>query len=325
MTQPTHPKSKTQNPKLNIALILTLLLFAGCRRSAPAAPLRIAVLPILDTLPLYVAEAEGYFAQHGVAVDLVPAASAAERDQLLQAGQVDGVITDLVALALYNREAPDVVAVRYAMVATPDFAQFRILAAAQSGLARPADLRGVSLGVSEGTVIEYVTTRLLQAEGLAEGDIVPLAVPKIADRMALLSAGELKAATLPEPLASLAMQQGAVVIVDDARRPEFSCSLFAFRRATVEAQPEAISNFLAAIGQAGAAINADKARWSTLLTEKQIVPPALGGAYTLPDYPAAAVPTEAQFDDVLAWLAATGRLAALPSYSDVVNATFLGK
>jgi NitT/TauT family transport system substrate-binding protein len=304
---------------------LILLLLVGCRRAAPAVPLRIAVLPILDTLPLYVAEAEGYFTQHGVAVELVPAASAAERDQLLQAGQVDGVITDLVALALYNRESPEVVAVRYAMVATPDFAQFRILAAAQSGFTRPADLRGISIGVSEGTVIEYVTTRLLQAEGLADDEIATLAVPKIADRMALLNAGELQAATLPEPLASLAMQQGAVVIVDDASHPEFSCSLFAFRRAAVEAQPEAIRNFLAAIEQASAAINADKVRWSNLLTEKQLVPPALSGVYTLPDYPAAAVPTEAQFKDVLVWLEATGRLAELPSYSDVINAAFLEK
>ena len=51
-------------------------------------------------------------------VELIPAASAAERDQLLQAGQVDGVITDLVALALYNKEQTEVVAVRYAMVPT---------------------------------------------------------------------------------------------------------------------------------------------------------------------------------------------------------------
>ncbi len=325
MTKLVYPKSKIQNPKLKLVFILILLLLVGCRRAAPAAPLRIAVLPILDTLPLYVAEVEGYFTQHGVAVELVPAASAAERDQLLQAGQVDGVITDLVALALYNRAAPEVVAVRYAMVATPDFAQFRILAAAQSGLARPTDLRDVPIGVSEGTVIEYVTTRLLQAEGLADDEIATLAVPKIADRMALLNAGELQAATLPEPLASLAIQQGAVVIVDDARHPEFSCSLFAFRRATVEAQPEAIRNFLAAVEQASAAINADKARWSNLLTEKQLVPPALNGAYTLPDYPAAAAPTEAQFDDVQAWLEATGRPVELPDYSAVVDARFLEK
>ncbi|MBN2001854.1 MAG: ABC transporter substrate-binding protein [Anaerolineae bacterium] len=306
---------------------LILLLLCACNAPAPATPLRIAVLPVLDALPLYVAEAEGYFAANDVSVELVPAASAAERDQLLQAGQVDGVIADLAALALYNREtqpgSPAIVAVRYAMTPTPDFAQFRVLASAQSGIQTVADLRDVQIGVSEGTVIEYVTVRLLEAEGLASDHIATLAVPKISDRMALLSAGELQAATLPEPLATLAIQQGAVLIIDDTRHPEIACSLFAFRRETLEAQPEAVRGFLAAMSQASKTINADKSRWSALLTEKQLVPPPLAGSYTLPDYPGSALPTEAQFADVVRWLQNTGRLEQTPAYNDVVNGEFL--
>ena len=301
---------------------MMMVMLAGCKPPEDGT-LRIAVLPILDTLPLYVAEAEGYFAGQGVDVEFVTVASAAERDQLLQAGQVDGIVTDLVALALYNRDAPQVVAVRYAMMPTADFAQFRILAAGQSGITSVDGLRGVPIGISEGTVIEYVTYRLLEAEGLPKDAIATLAVPKIPDRMALLGAGELGAATLPEPMASLAMQQGAVVIVDDTRAPEVSCSIFAFRKAIVEAQPKTVRGFLAAIEQASAAINADKTRWSALLTEKGLVPPPLMDAYVLPDYPAAAVPTAAQFADVVAWLQETSRLTTTPSYKDSVNATFL--
>ncbi len=301
-----------------LALCIGAVLLAGCRKPE-AGTLRIAVLPILDTLPLYVAEVEGYFAKQGIEVELIPAASAAERDQLLQAGQIDGFITDLVALALYNRESPQVVAVRYAMVPTTDFAQFRILAAAQSGITTVEDLRGVSIGVSEGTVIEYVTHRLLETEGLPRDAITTLAVPKIPDRMALLDAGELRAATLPEPLASLAMQQGAVLIVDDTRHPEISCSLYAFRKDVLDQQPQTVRAFLTAIDQATVAINADKSRWSDLLTEKGLVPAPLAGAYILPDYPANAIPTEAQFADAVAWLQATGRLRTAPTYKDSVE------
>ncbi len=310
-------------PRLKILLIILLLCIAapvagGCAK-AGTGTLRIAVLPILDALPLYVAEAEGYFTAHGVTVELIPVASAAERDQLLQAGQIDGFITDLVALALYNRESSQVVAVRYAMVPTAEFAQFRILAAAQSGIITVEGLRGVPIGVSEGTVIEYVTYRLLEAEGLPTEAIATLAVPKIADRMTLLNAGELRAATLPEPLASLAMQQGAVPILDDTRHPEVSCSLYAFRKEVTAQQPQTVHAFLAAINQASAAINANKSRWSALLAEKGLVPAPLAGTYTLPDYPADAVPTAAQFADVVAWLQATGRLTQAPSYRDSVD------
>lgn len=308
-------------------LILMVLVVTGINacesRHGVPETLRIAVLPILDTLPLYVAKEEGYFSAEGITVEFVPAGAAAERDQLLQAEQVDGVISDLVALALANRSSTRLTAVRYAMVATPQSPQFRILASGESSLSRPGDLRHVPIGVSEGTVIEYVTARLLQAEGLRAGEIETLGVPKIPDRMALLSAGELQAATLPEPLASLALQQGARLVVADSDHPELSCSVFAFRSDVLRARPDDVRRFLRAVDRASAEINADKTRWADLLSEEGLVPTPLQGSYILPDYPAAAVPSEAQYADVIAWLAETGLLDVADPHSDVITSDFL--
>ena len=83
-----------------LLLILPLILLAAC---APAAPtntgsLKLALLPIIDTLPIYVAEAEGLFDKHGVTVELIPVASAPERDQLLAAGQADGTINEMTLI-----------------------------------------------------------------------------------------------------------------------------------------------------------------------------------------------------------------------------------
>ncbi len=305
-----------------IVAALSLTLSACSSGDQPETRLRVAVLPILDSLPLYVADVEGFFAEEGIEVELITASSAAERDQLLQAGQVDAVITDLVALALVNRDETQLVAVRYAMVPTREFAQFRILAAPNADVQSSADLAGVAIGVSEGTVIEYVTDRLLAAEGLALDQIETLAVPKIPDRMALLAASELTAATLPEPLGALALQQGAQLVIDDTAHPQFSCSIFAVRAGVLTDRPEAVRSFVRAIDRASAAINDDKAGWADLLSEKRIVPTPLVGSYTLPDYPAPSVPTEAQYFDVAAWLRETGRLDAAPSYEEVVNDEF---
>jgi len=300
-----------------------LLVSAGCAGGAEPDALRIGVLPILDALPMFVAEQQGAFDQYGVEVEFVSAASAAERDQLLQAGKIDGFITDLVALALYNREAPRVSAVRYAMTPTPSFAQFRVMAARESGISKPEDLVGVEIGISEGTVIEYVTDRMLEAEGLSPAEIETLAVPKIPERMALLRSGELDAATLPEPLGSLVMQDGAVVVVDDTHHTETSCSVYAFRREALERSPEAVRSFLRAVSQASEAINEDKDRWSSLLTEENLVPEPLMGSYELPNYPRDETPSRAQFADAVAWLQETGRISGAPSYADSVDASFL--
>ncbi len=303
--------------------VFLIALLGGCGNTTDTTPLRIAVLPILDALPLFVAQQQGYFADEGVKVDLVSVSSAAERDQLLQAGQIDGMITDLVALALYNHDATQVIGLRYAMVPTEQSPQFRILASAASGYTTPADLAGVPVGVSEGTVIEYVTDRLLAAAGVPHGEIQTLAVPRIPDRMSLLNAGDLAAATLPEPLGSLAMQQGATLILDDSAHPEYSCSLYAMRADVVRDRNDAVSRFVRAIDRASTMINADKEHWSDLLSEQQIVPAPLVGSYVLPDYPGPEVATSAQFADVLSWLQDSGRLDTTPLYEDSITDAYL--
>jgi NitT/TauT family transport system substrate-binding protein len=198
------------------AILLTPLLSACSGGTSGPETVRVAVLPILDALPMYVAEAEGYFEKEGVQVKFIPVSSAAERDQLMQSEQADAMINDLVSTMLYNKDQTQIQIVDFARTASKEFPQYRILAAKDSGINTIEDLKGVEIGVSEGTVIEYTTDRLLEDAGFAPEDIKTLAVPKIPDRMALLNSGELKAANLPDPLASLAIQQGAKVIVDDS-------------------------------------------------------------------------------------------------------------
>jgi len=297
---------------------------AGCA-PAPSGPvtIRVGVLPILDALPMYVAQAEGDFAEAGVTVTFVPVASAAERDQLMQTGEIDAMINDLVSTMLYNQNGRQIVIVRMARTATAEDPQYRILVSKDSGLSTPADLAGVPIGISEGTVIAYVTERLLTAEGLAPEDIATVAVPKIADRMALLDSGELQAATLPDPLSSLALQSGARLILDDTAHPEYGNSVISFRAAFVDESPRAVRSFLAALEKAVDAVNADKTRWNSLLTEQQLVPAPLLESYEVPTFPNASVPTEAQFDDVLAWTKAKGLVTADVSYDASVDESYL--
>ena len=307
-----------------IVPVLLALVLAACGAAEPEpVTLRIGVLPILDALPMYVAQAEGYFAEQGVEVEFVPVASAAERDQLMQAGQIDGMINDLVSTMFYNQDGIQIIVVSFARTATPDFPQYMILASKDSGIETVEDLRGVPIGISEGSVIAYTTDRLLEAEGLGPDDIVTIAVPKIPDRLALLESGELKAANLPDPLSSLAVQGGAKVIIDDTSHPEIGNSLISFRKSVVEEHPEAIRAFLAAVEKAASEINADKTRWSDLLTEKQLVPAPVLGTYAIPSFPTGSVPSQAQFADALAWTQEKGFVTGQVSYLDSVDPSFL--
>ena len=309
-----------------VAILLSGLVAACAPAAAPEDPtLKIAVLPILDALPMYVADAQGYFTAAGIKVEFVPVSSAAERDQLMQAGQADGMINDLISTVLYNKDTQKIAIVRFARTASPDQSQYSIVASKASGFTKPEDLKGVEIGISEGTVIAYTTDRLLQHAGLTRDDIKTTNVPKIPDRLQLLSEGKMMAANMPEPFATLAEQSGAVRIIDDRSLPEIGTSEISFSVATLKARPETVKKFLAAIDKATADVNSSPDKWNTLLTDKKLIAAPLIGKYQLPKFPAATVPSEAQIKDVEAWMTDKGLIKADVAYARLVDASYLPK
>src|SRR5689334_12523131 len=252
--------------RIVLALFSLVLVLSACAPQS-AGTLKIAVLPIIDTLPMYVARQEGLFAKHGVNVEFIPVASAPERDQLIAAGGADGTINETLAVMLFNKENIQMQVVRYALRPTEGNGHFFILASAKSGITSVDQLKGVEIGVSQGTVIEYVTDRLLQTDGLTKDEIKTVAVPKIPDRMALLASGELKAGVMPDPLASLVVHQGGVVVTDDSKHPEYGFSVISFRKDVIDTKTGSVNAFLAAIEDATKLVNADPAKYKNVLSE----------------------------------------------------------
>jgi NitT/TauT family transport system substrate-binding protein len=184
-------------------------------------------------------------------------------------------------------------------------------------------LKGIEIGVSQGTVIEYVTERLLQAKGFTADEIKTVAVPKIPDRMALLASGELKAGVLPDPLGALAVQQNAVIVLDDSAHPEYGFSVISFSKKVIDSQPEAVRGFLAAVEEAAAMLNEDPDRYTNVLSDNKLVPPSLLETYKIPPFPEAGIPSEEEWNDALHWAKEKGLLAVDVSFSESVNASLL--
>ncbi len=293
----------------------------GCQPSSGAGPLRVrfGALPILDVLPVYVAQTEGYFTQAGLEVEIVPAASAAERDQLMQAGRIDAMVNDTVSTLFYNKEKAQIYVVRIARQGYPQAPQYFILANKDANISRPQDLKGVEIAISQGTVIEYMTDRILERAGLKPGEYRTVNIPRIPDRLQALAEGRVKAATLPDPFATLAIQQGAKVVADDREVQSISLSVLSFRAEVVERNPEAVRRFLQAWDRAVAAINANPDKYAGLLPEKQLVPQPLVGTYRLPPYPERAIPTREQFADVIAWAKGKGLISEDIPYERLVR------
>ena len=144
-------------------MLLAAVLAAIAVSCVPARPeepkLKLALIPVLDTIPIFIAQQNGYFAEQGITVETIPVKSPQERDVLVTTGQVDGVLTDLQSVGLLNKDAPKLKAVYTSRRPFPNAPMFRILAGPKTAINAPADLKGVPIGISANTIMEYLTDR----------------------------------------------------------------------------------------------------------------------------------------------------------------------
>jgi NitT/TauT family transport system substrate-binding protein len=311
-----------------MGLIVGLLIMIGsthlcAQEDSSARSLKIALLPILDTLPFHVAQAKGYFDRYGVSVTAVPVGSGLERDQLMQAGAIDGMLNEMATTANFNREVIQVRVILSARKAYPRYPLFRILTAPGSGLTSPRDLKGIPIGVSKNTIIEYVTDRLLAASGLSPGQIVKKSIPVIPERYQLLLQGQVKAATLPDPLAKSALEAGAGALIDDSTHPQYSVSVLSFSIKALKNKADSVRQFIKAWNQAAQDINADPKSYRRLLLQKIRVPKNIQQSYPIPSFPLSEVPTAEQWADVMNWMVAKGLLKAPLPYQASITAQYL--
>jgi NitT/TauT family transport system substrate-binding protein len=306
-------------------LLLVFIILPDSAVSDDEKTLRIALLPIPDVLPVYVAEEKGYFKELGVEVEMLPVGSAVERDQLLQAGQVDGMINEISGAANFNRDGAEVKIVAIARSPEDKSPLFRILAAPGSGISAPEQLSGVAIGISKNTVIEYVSSRLLSAAGLGMDEISYTSIPVLPERLQLLLSGQVKAVTLPDPLAAAALKAGATEVVSDLALPEVSASVVTFSSKSLENKKQAVKNFMIAWDRAAADLNSDPAAYRQLMLKKIRVPKNVQQDFTIPPMSRKTLPSRAQWDDVMDWMMDKKLLTSPLPYEDSVTAEFLAK
>lgn len=204
----------------------------GCLRRAARALLGIACLALLlpavgraevvfalsnnpGNLPIYVAESAGLFAVEGVQVRVLPCDFGKVCLRLLLDGKAQMcAAADLpIALAGFGREP-------FAVVATlsTNRNDTKIVARRASGIRKPADLLGRSVGVVGETSAHYALESLLYLENIDPAKVrITLQPPR--DSMAALAAGSLDAAALFEPWADETVRQlGAEAVVLETHR-----------------------------------------------------------------------------------------------------------
>jgi len=309
-------KVKEMNKMNKLGIVLIIMALAGCTANPPKQEIKIGILPIEDALPIVVAEQEGIFSKHGLNVEIIKFQSALERDSALTANELHAVITDPVAVILLGEAGYNMKIVSLCLGKTPEEGVFAILASPNSSISSVKDLEGGKIAISSNTIIEYVTDSLLKEYNV---NAEKIEVKKIPIRMQMLLDDKVEAATLPEPLASLAVHKGAKLIVSDAMlNKSISQTVIAFREDFIRENPQAIEKFLQAYKEAVEKINSQPSKYRSLFIEIARVPEPIANSYPMPTYPEPEPLGKENFLSVYEWAKNKGLIKKEISYEDII-------
>jgi NitT/TauT family transport system substrate-binding protein len=184
---------------LRAALGWSVAIALACGACAPPArePLTLGVVQMPAMGLVFVAEAKGYFAAHGVAVELRPFTSGRDALAAVAAGKLDAATVLETPVALRAPRDPTLVVLTTLHVATGNT---RLVARRDARVEAETDLAGKRLGVPRGTNAEYFLNVLLASGGVSLSDVtlVDLAPDAVARALA---AGDVDAAAVWEPYA----------------------------------------------------------------------------------------------------------------------------
>ncbi|WP_025088084.1 ABC transporter substrate-binding protein [Ligilactobacillus apodemi] len=245
-------------------------------KSEKTVSLNLGTMPAPDSLPLYVAKEKGYFKEEGLDVKLTSFKSPTERDAAISAGQLNGAVTDVVALASYVNGK---LGWKSATALTGYFG----IVTSDSSVKTVADLKGKTIATLSRQTPTFYLYQQLKKNGLSADDVTIKEVPSIPVRLQLVAQKQADATILPDPFLSMAKAQGLTEIAK-SNPTKYQTTILALDKKTSQ-NKETVAKLTKAYNKAVAQINKHQASdYQTILTKNLSFPESVAKSYTLPHY-----------------------------------------
>lgn len=273
------------------------------------------VMPDVESIPFMIAEKNGYFEKQGVKVNIVHFKSAQDRDSAMQSGQLDGMVTDVLAVVFANEGG-----FKQKIIAKND-GNIQILAGKNSGISSMQELKGRTVGLSTNTIMEYLVDQMMAASQMEPKDVNKVAIPPLPTRLEMLQGGKIDACILPEPLAGVAIKDGARVL-NSTDQMGNKPGAVAFTEKCLKENPEAVRAIFRAYNDSVAYLqNEPQQNYVDFVIQSQGFPAAIKDSLVLPKYSYATKPDEQVVNQVVQWMKAKGLVKGNYQYSDLVDGT----
>lgn len=311
--------------KIIIVMIVGVMLVAlgGCSNKktqigeGELQNISIGIMPDVDSIPFIIAQEKGYFKEEGLTVTINPFKSAVDRDSALQSGNLDGAISDMLAVAFAKSGGFDVA------ITSLTSGSYKLVVKQNEQAMSIKELKGKDVAISKNTIIEYVTDRIMTEGGLAPEDINKILIPQIPTRLEMLQNGKIAAATLPEPMATIAVKNGGRIL-NSSDQLGISPGVMIFTTKSVKEKEKEIRAMYRAYNKAIDYLAKEPMEnYIDLLIEKGSFPSSVRGVLVLPKYQKATVPQGKDVDECIKWLQARNLIPQAYSFQELVDDRFV--
>jgi NitT/TauT family transport system substrate-binding protein len=156
------------------APILALALWAGPSVAARAAEttvsVRLSYTPFAAHIPIYVAEAKGYYKAAGLDVNILPGRGSTFAAMTVGSGKEDFGVSD--AASVLTARAKGVPLIAVANLQQDNGVAFVVTE--KSGITKVEDLKGRKIGILPGSVTTIFLQALMKKHGLSMEDVTPI-------------------------------------------------------------------------------------------------------------------------------------------------------
>ncbi len=218
-----------------LTMIAGAMLAALTCHAALAESVKIA-LPVasLESMPIYISQANGLFKKHNVEVDVITSRGGGEAMKAFISGDVQIVATGFPEVGLMRAHNVDV----ELFFAQTSRVPFAMIGRKELDLKSVADLKGKTIAVtSPGSLTANLARYFVKEAGLdPDKDVSLVSVGGGGEILGALKSGKADAAMLFEPFVTIAIQQGfATMLVDvPAKLDAFSSSPLSAGKAFLE-------------------------------------------------------------------------------------------
>lgn len=221
---------------------------AGCAKTKTeevkeTKKLSFGAMSSIDIVPIVIAKEKGYFEEEGLELDFQLFTAAKDRDAALQAGELDGVIADEIAISIYQNSGIDM------KITGATNGAWTLVVGKDSGIENLEDLKGKKMAISENTMIDYLSDYIAEENGVNSSEIEKIAIPAMPARLEALRNKQVDAAILPAPFNDTAVADGGkgLATIDNA---DIMISAIGFLQDQIDNNEEAIKAFFTGYNKA---------------------------------------------------------------------------